>query len=75
MEHLPREHLDDTIATGTDNKTAILAPNNAADALAAHNAMTRNHLRADALLEAPEANASVVTGGDSFAAVLADRQR
>ena len=52
-----------------------MAPHNATDAFATHDPMTRNLLRADALLERPEADGGVVSGRDGLAPVLADAKR
>jgi hypothetical protein len=49
-----------------------LTPHNAAHAFAAHDAVRGDFLRADALVERPEADGSVVTGGHGFSSVFAE---
>lgn len=71
---LSREHLDHTIATGRDDKAAVLAPHDAAHAFATHDAGRRDLLRANAFVERPEADRSVVAGRYGFAAIFADRK-
>lgn len=51
---LTGEYLDDAIAASADDPSAVLAPDNVADPLAAHDAMSCDLLRTGALLEAPE---------------------
>ena len=41
---LSRENFDDSITTGTDNPSAVLAPDNGTDALTAHDAVAGNFL-------------------------------
>jgi hypothetical protein len=71
---LPGKNLDNAIATCTDNKSPISAPNNAANAFAAHDTMASKLLHANALFKVPESNAGVVACGDCFTAVLAKRK-
>lgn len=66
------EDFDDTVATCGDNEASVLAPDNAAYAFAAHNAVGCDFLRADALLEGPEADRGVVTSRYGFTAVFAE---
>ena len=66
------EHLDDAVAARGNDEAPILAPHDAAHALAAHDAVCRNFLCADALVERPEADRGIVPCGDGFAAVFAD---
>lgn len=71
-ESLSRKHFHNSIATSANNKPAVAAPADVANAFAAHSAVGDNILRADAFLERPETNASVVAGGDGFAAVFGE---
>lgn len=68
---LPREHLHDTITSRADNEAAVLAPHDGTHAFSTHDAMAGYHLCADTLLQAPEADAGIVAGGDGFATVFA----
>lgn len=68
---LPREDLDDAIAAGGDDKAPVLAPDYAADAFAAHDAMRGDLLCTDALVERPESDGGVVACRDGFTAVFA----
>jgi hypothetical protein len=70
---LPGEDLDDAVTTSRDDETAVLAPDYAAHTFTAHYAVSSDFLGANALVEGPEANWSVVAGGDGFAAVFAER--
>jgi hypothetical protein len=76
-QHLPpilttttraRKNLDDAIAAAANDPPPILAPDDAADALAAHESVAGDFLRAGSFLERPEAEAGVVAGGDEFGA-------
>lgn len=68
----PRKNLNNPIPTGADDQSAVLAPRNVADAFAAHGPVADEVLRADALLERPDADAGVVAGGHGLAAVLGE---
>ena len=57
---LPRKHLDNAIAARRHNEAPVLAPHNTAHAFAAHDAVRGDFLRADALVERPEADGCVV---------------
>lgn len=57
---LPGKHLDHAVASSTYNPTTVLAPHDRARALAPHNAVGRDLLRAAALLERPEPQGGVV---------------
>lgn len=63
-----RKDLDDAITAAADDPPPILAPDDAADALAAHETVAGDFLRAGSFLERPEAEAGVVAGGDEFGA-------
>jgi hypothetical protein len=73
QEESSSKNLNYTIAARTDNESSISAPNNAANALAAHNAMASKFLSTYTFFEVPEADAGVVAGGDCFATVLTKR--
>lgn len=55
MRVLSRKHLYYAIATTAHNPPTVLAPDDSADALAAHDAVAGDFLGAGALLEGPEA--------------------
>jgi hypothetical protein len=59
---LSTEHLDDPIAACADDPSAILAPDDAADTLAAHDAVACDFLCTGAFFEGPEAQAGIVAG-------------
>ena len=61
---------DNPISTSANHQPPIRTPRNVTNALASHSAMGHNILRADAFLKRPETNASIVAGGDGFAAVF-----
>lgn len=69
---LPREHLHDAISARAHDETAVLAPDDGTHAFPTHDAMAGYHLCADTLLQAPEANACIVTGGNRLSAVFAE---
>lgn len=51
----PRKDLDDAVTAPTDDPSAVLAPDDAADTFAAHEAMACYFLRARSFFERPEA--------------------
>lgn len=71
---LPGKDLDNAIAAATDDPFAVRAPHDGADALAPHNAVARDLLRAGPLLKAPETQGRIVTGADQLLTVGAERQ-
>ena len=72
---LSRKDLDYPVAARRDYKAAILTPDDAAYAFAAHDAMCRDLLGTDTLVEGPEADGGIVTGRDCLTAVFAERER
>lgn len=73
--NLPRENLNNAIAPRRDDIPSIMAPNDRADALAAHGPVRRDVLGADALVEGPEADTRVVASRDGLPAIFAQRER
>lgn len=71
----PGKDLDGAIATAADDPSPVLAPDDAADALAAHGPVAGDFLGAAALLQRPEAQGGVVAGRDEFAPVRGQRER
>lgn len=69
-----RKDLHHPIPTRRNDEPTILAPLNIAHALTAHRAMRHDFLRANALLQRPEADAGVVAGRHGFAAVFGERE-
>ena len=61
---LPREHLDYTVATSTDNPAAVTAPDGGTHSLTTHQPVTRDFLSAAPLLEIPEPQAGIMTRRD-----------
>jgi hypothetical protein len=59
---LSTEHLDDPIAACADDPSAILAPDDAADAFAAHDTVACDFLCTGAFFERPEPQAGIVAG-------------
>lgn len=68
-QSLPGKHLDHAVAPAADNPPAVLAPHYRARALASHDAVRGDLLRAAALLKRPEPQGGVVTSRDELAAV------
>lgn len=68
-QSLPGKHLDHAVAPAAHDPPAVLAPHHRARALAPHDAVRRDLLRAAALLEGPESKRGVMAGRDEFAAV------
>ena len=71
---LPGKDLDDAIAAGGNYEAAVLTPHHAADALATHDAVRGDLLRANAFVKRPKTDRGVVTRGDGFSSVFAERQ-
>lgn len=69
---LPHKNLPNPISTSTNHQPAVATPRDTADAFAAHRPMADDILGTDTLLQAPEADTSVMAGGDGFAAVLGE---
>lgn len=65
-----RKHLDNSIATRTNDESSVLTPRDVANAFASHCAVGYDVLRAGTFLERPEADAGVMAGGYGFAAVF-----
>lgn len=70
----PREHFDDAVSACADDVSSVLTPNNAADTLAAHGSVRIDVLGADTLVQGPEADRGVMTGGNGLAPILGQRQ-
>lgn len=62
------KNLDDPIPPAANHPAAVLAPDDGANAFAAHVPMANDFLRAGALFQRPDAQAGVVPGRDEFAA-------
>jgi len=56
----PRKDFDDSVTSCRYDKTAILAPNNAAYTLSLHDTMTGNLLDAHALFKTPKSDAGIM---------------
>ena len=69
---LSRKHLDNAVATRADDVPPVLAPHDAAHALAAHRPVRHDVLRADALVQRPESDRGVVACGHGFPAVVGE---
>lgn len=74
IRRLPCKHLHNTIAATADNPLAVLAPDDGANSLAAHDAVARNLLRAGSLLKTPEPQGGVVAGADELTAIWTERK-
>lgn len=74
LSTLSTEHFNDSIATGANHPAAVLTPDDATDALPAHDAVACDLLRARAFLERPEPEAGIMTGGDKFASIRGERE-
>ena len=72
LSNLRGQDLDDAIAAGADDEPAVLAPYDAAHALATHDAVAGEFLRTYAFLEVPEPDTGVVACRDSLAAIFAE---
>jgi hypothetical protein len=70
----PRKNLHHAIPTTTNHPPAILAPYNSTHALAPHQPVGRNLLRAGPFLQAPEPETGVVARADEFPAVGRERE-
>lgn len=68
-QSLPGKHFNHAVAPSADDPPAVLAPHHRARALAPHNAVRRDLLRAAALLERPEPQRGVVARRHELAAV------
>lgn len=75
LPHSSRKDLHNAVSARADDQPSVAAPANVADAFAPHGTVRHDVLRADALLERPEAYACVVAGRDGFAAVLGEAER
>lgn len=67
---LPCKHFDDTITSCRDDETAVLAPDHATDAFAAHDAMCCDLLGANALIEGPKSNRSIMASRYCFSTIF-----
>ena len=71
---LPRKHLDHPVAAAAIYPPTILAPDDGADALAAHYAMAGNLLRAGPLLQRPEPQGCIVACANELSPIWAERE-
>lgn len=72
---LSGEDLYHTIATATDDPSAVTAPDNGANTLSAHQPMTGQLLGTATLLEIPKAQACIMASRDKLTAIRRQGQR